>query len=156
MRNSYGLIALMRLATTVTMLFLVAACSSGSAAGVQDQSESVSEQRATVRDGQSNGKVAQIQPADLKEYVGSYEGRNISLLSSTLFYQREGMPSPAALKEIEEDHFEVVIPPGAQVRGTIDGKFPTFRFNRGSSGEVESLSIVNPDNSVQATFKKTN
>ena len=155
MKNSYGPLALARPTTALVMLFFVAACGSGSAARVPDQSESTPEQRTTVRDGRNSGRVSQVQAPELKEYVGSYEGRNISLSGSTLSYKREGMPFPATLKKIEEDHFEVVIPPGARVRGTINGKFPTFRFNRGSSGEVESLSVVNPDKSVQATFKKT-
>lgn len=153
MNNSHGSFASQ--ITALMMLLLVVACSGGSATRVQDQPENASTQRTIVRDGQSSEVVSQVEASDLKDYVGSYEGRNISIISKTLFYQREGMPSPAALKNIGEDHFEVVIPPGAQVRGTIDGKFPTFQFNRDSSGGVESLSVVNPDKSVQATFKKT-
>ena len=155
MKNCYGPPALAHLTTAMVIFFFIATCSSAAPIHIQDQPESAPEQRTTIDDGRNNGKVSQITSSDLQEYVGSYEGRNISLISSTLFYQRKGMPSPAALKKIGEDHFEVVIPPGAQVRGTIDGKFPTFQFNRGSSGEIESMSVVNPDKSVQATFNKT-
>ena len=100
---------------------------------------------------------AQITPEDepnLKEYVGTYAGRNISLSDSTLVYSRDGMPMPAVLKNIGEDSFEVVIPPGARVRGAIDGKFPTFLFDRNSEGKVMSLSIIHPDGSVMATHER--
>ena len=91
---------------------------------------------------------------DLQEYIGTYAGRIISLSDSTLTYHREGMPMPTTLKELGDDTFEVVIPPGARVRGAIDGKFPSFLFDRNSEGEVISLSIIHPDGSVMATHEK--
>lgn len=136
----------------LAMFFFVGACSSGTRIG---PSESPPEAEITVRDGQIDEEVSQVNGVNLEAYVGSYEGRKITLMGTTLFYRQEEMPSPAALKQIGEDHFEVVIPPGARVRGTIDGKFPTFQFNRNAAGDIESVSIVNPDQTIQATFTKT-
>ena len=142
-------------AVAVMLLLGASACSNSSRLGDMDARGDAPEEQTTGPEGQVEQGFLEAEAPDLNDYVGSYEGRAITLMSSTLFYRNEGMPSPAALNQIGEDHFEVIIPPGARVRGTIDGEFPTFLFTRGSSGEVETLSIVNPDESVQATFQKT-
>jgi|GEM_PF-1413049 len=105
---------------------------------------------------QADEETEQIQDAELMEYVGTFEGRNISITGTTLFYHREGMPTHVAMKKIGKDHFEIVVPQGARVRGPQDGEIPTFLFNRNSSGEVESLSLINSDNTVLATHQKSN
>jgi len=87
----------------------------------------------------------------LKDYVGQYGPRSVTLSRGRLRYQREGMPGTVPMEMIAEDEFELVIPAGAQVRGAVNGEFPTIRFNRSQSGSVESLSIVDPDGSVRET-----
>ena len=87
----------------------------------------------------------------LEEYLGQYGPRSITLSNSQLRFQREGMPGSVAMIVVGEDEFELVIPAGAQVRGAVNGEFPTIRFNRSPSGSIESLSIVNPDGSVRDT-----
>ena len=91
---------------------------------------------------------------DMKEYVGTYEGRTIIANNGKLSYQNQGMPSPVQLKEIADDTFEIVIPAGAIVRGATDGKFPTIKFKRNESGAVEILEFVNPDGSVKGSYSK--
>ncbi len=100
--------------------------------------------------------VAEVTPSEsgespLKEYVGQYGPRSITISKAQLHYQREGMPRSVAMKALGDDEFELVIPPGALVRGAVDGKLPTLQFNRSPSGAIESLSIVDPDGSVRET-----
>ena len=133
-------------ALVLVMVFFLTACGSNSATRAQVEPAPANDQQTVVQDDNPE--------RDMKDYVGSYEGREITLAGSILSYFREGMPMPVALTEIGEDHFEINIPPGAQIRGHVDGQIPTFRFNRDSSGNVESMSLVNPDGTVVSTFEK--
>ena len=133
-------------AGALVTIFFLSACGSESATRAQGESVGVKQSQTVAPDESTDD--------DLGDYIGSYDGREITLSGSTLSYFREGMPMPAALKNIAEDHFEVVIPPGAQVRGPVGGQVPTFRFNRDDSGDVESMTLVNPDGTEVATFKK--
>lgn len=84
-------------------------------------------------------------PEELSEYVGSFEGRDFILDGSTLTYFRQGMQGAIELKLIGKDHFDIVIPPGAQVQGPAGHQIPTFKFMRSEEGVVTSLVILNPD-----------
>lgn len=91
----------------------------------------------------------------LEEYAGSYGPRKILFRDGGLMYQRDGMPTPVTLKALGDDRFEVVVPPGAQVRGpAADGPIPIFVFGRNEAGVVANLSLVNPDGTVLAASDK--
>ena len=107
---------------------------------------------ATAQDADSL-KTAEVK--NVNEYAGSYEGRVFTVYKNTLSYKRDGMPMPAQLKPIGDDEFEIIIPAGAQVRGAINGQFPTMKFNRNEKGIVVSVSIIAPDKSVMGTHAKS-
>ena len=89
---------------------------------------------------------------DFDQYVGTYGGRIFTLSGGTLYFENDRMPSRVSLKPLGDDSFEVIIPPGAQVRTPGgSGEIPTFHFNRDESGNIESLSLINPDGTVVVT-----
>lgn len=92
---------------------------------------------------------------DLQEFVGSYGPRHVFIENGALHYQREGMPMAVAIEAAGVDSFVVVIPPGAQVQGPGgDHVIPAFVFRRDESGQVSSLSLVNPDGTVVGKAEK--
>ena len=99
---------------------------------------------------------AEVEP-DLEEFAGTYGPRKIIFRNGGLLYSRDGMPTPVTIKALGEDSFKVIVPAGAQVRGPgANGEIPTFKFNRGDSGSIESLSLVSTDGSILATSKRDN
>lgn len=91
---------------------------------------------------------------ELQAYVGSYEGRDFSIEGSVLTYFRQGMPNAIELTRIGEDHFDIVIPPGAQIQAPAGHQIPTFKFERSENGVVTTLVILNPDGSEIARHEK--
>ena len=112
--------------------------------------------QATDKSAATKSATETTQAVDLEQYVGAYGPRTIALTYGTLTYMRDGMPMPVAMEAAGVDTFKVVIPPGAQVRGPSgDHVIPAFVFLRNDAGEVESLSLVNPDGTVVGTAKRT-
>ncbi len=94
-------------------------------------------------------------PHEFEQYVGTYGERIFTFSGGTLYFRNERMPSRVSLKPLGDDSFEVIIPPGAQVRTPAgDGEVPTFLFNRDESGNVESFSLVDSDGVVMVTSKR--
>ena len=127
-------------------MFLIAialAALTGTAAMAQDADQSVATESVTAPT-----------PEELSEFVGSFEGRDFILDGSTLTYFRQGMPRAIDLKLIGPDHFDIVIPPGAQVQAPAGHQIPTFKFMRSEDGTVTSLVILNPDMSEVSRHMK--
>lgn len=112
--------------------------------------------RVAAQDATADKMVVETETVDLGQYVGAYGPRSITLENDRLFYMREGMPQSVALAPTGIDTFEVVIPPGAQVRGPGgDHVIPAFVFKRDESGKVTELVMVNPDGTVVGTAPRS-
>lgn len=101
---------------------------------------------------QSHGNTKDV---DLKDYQGSYEGREFRLDGDTMTYFREGMSQSINLMLIGTDHFSIDIPPGAVVQSADGHEIPSFRFQRDEQGKVTTLEIVMPDGTVSARHPRT-
>lgn len=107
------------------------------------------------------GSVAQAQPASdaerppLTDYEGSFEGREFLVENGDLTYFRAGMMDSITLAVIGEDHFDIVIPPGAVVQTQGNHEIPTFQFNRDEDGNVVSLSILAPGGELMSEHPRT-
>ncbi len=92
---------------------------------------------------------------DLKQFVGDYEGREITLSNGTLYYQRDPMPKAVQLSMVSKDVFEIVVPAGAVVQHSgANSATPQFKFNRNESNVVVSLTLVDSDGKELAHFSK--
>lgn len=128
--------------------------------GQPQQVRRVEGQAAEATPGQMQRRVTSTDPASenaenrLGEYVGQYGRGSITLSGSRLHFQVDGMPTAVPMEMIAADEFEIIIPAGAQVRGAVNGEYPTIRFDRDQSGSIESLSVIDPDGSVRETSSR--
>jgi hypothetical protein len=103
----------------------------------------------------AHAQVDDSEQPPLSDYEGSFEGRDFQIESNTLTYFREGMQNSIGLEVIGDDHFAIVIPPGAVVQTRDDHPIPTFRFTRDEDGNVISLSILTPDGELMSEHPRT-
>ena len=88
---------------------------------------------------------------DFGKYVGNYEGgRSIWVENNELKYQRQG-GSPLLLKSVRKHLYKITLPSGRLPNQPL----PSVKFNFGTDGNVENITLVFDDNkNTQGPFKK--